>query len=43
MKTEQQYKSLTIKEFTKAAEIYESENAGISSVTATLPRIRSIR
>ena len=29
MKTEQQYKSLTIKEFTKAAEIYESENAGI--------------
>lgn len=29
MKTERQYKDLTIKEFTKAAEIYESGHAGI--------------
>lgn len=29
MKTEQQYKYLTVKEFTKAAEIYESGHAGI--------------
>ena len=29
MKTEQQYKDLTIKEFTKAADIYETEHAGI--------------
>ena len=29
MKTEQQYKDLTIREFTKAAEIYETGHAGI--------------
>ena len=29
MRTEQQYKDLTVKEFTKAAEIYESGHAGI--------------
>ena len=29
MKTEQQYKDLTIREFTKAAEVYESAHAGI--------------
>ena len=29
MKTPQQYKELTIKEFTKAADIYETDNAGI--------------
>jgi ubiquinone/menaquinone biosynthesis C-methylase UbiE len=29
MKTEQQYKDLTVKEFTKAAESYESGHAGI--------------
>ena len=29
MKTEQQYKELTVKEFTKAAGMYESEHAGI--------------
>ena len=29
MKTEKQYKELTIREFTKAAEMYESEHAGI--------------
>ena len=29
MKTEQQYKDLTIREFTKAAEVYESSHAGI--------------
>ena len=32
MKTEKQYKELTIKEFTKAAEIYESEHAGIYEI-----------
>ena len=29
MKSESQYKELTIKEFTKAAEIYDSGHAGI--------------
>ena len=29
MKTAQEYKDLTIKEFTKAADIYETDNAGI--------------
>ena len=29
MKTEKQYKDLTIREFTKAADIYESSHAGI--------------
>ena len=29
MKTEKQYKDLTIKEFTKAADVYESGHAGI--------------
>ena len=29
MKTEQQYKDLTIKEFTKAAQVYETDHAGI--------------
>jgi len=29
MKTDKQYKNLTIREFTKAAEIYETEHAGI--------------
>lgn len=29
MKTEKQYKDLTIKEFTKAADLYESKHAGI--------------
>ena len=29
MKTEKQYKDLTIKEFTKAAEVYETSHAGI--------------
>ena len=29
MKTEKEYKNLTIKEFTKAADIYESGHAGI--------------
>ena len=29
MKTEQQYKDLTVKEFTKAAQVYETDHAGI--------------
>ena len=29
MKTSQQYKNLTIREFTKVAEIYETDHAGI--------------
>ena len=29
MKTEKEYKELTIKEFTKAADVYESGHAGI--------------
>lgn len=29
MKTAEQYKKLTISEFTKAAEIYETDHAGI--------------
>ena len=29
MKTEQQYKDLTVKEFTKAAQVYETDYAGI--------------
>lgn len=28
MKTEQQYKDLTVKEFTKAAQVYETDHAG---------------
>ena len=32
MKTEQQYKALTVKEFTKAAEIYESGHAGLYEI-----------
>ena len=29
MRTEKEYKDLTVKEFTKAAEIYETDHAGI--------------
>jgi hypothetical protein len=29
MRTEEQYKELTIKEFTKAADVYESNHSGI--------------
>ena len=29
MRTEKEYKNLTVKEFTKAAEIYETDHAGI--------------
>ncbi len=29
MKTSEQYKTLTISEFTKAAEVYETDHAGI--------------
>ena len=32
MKTEQQYKDLTIREFTKAAEVYETGHAGIYEI-----------
>ena len=32
MKTEKQYKELTIKEFTKTADVYESEHAGIYEI-----------
>ena len=32
MKTDKQYKELTIKEFTKAADVYESEHAGIYEI-----------
>ncbi len=32
MKTEKQYKELTIKEFTKATDVYESEHAGIYEI-----------
>lgn len=32
MKTEKQYKDLTIKEFTKAASVYETSNAGIYEI-----------
>ena len=32
MKTAQQYKNLTISEFTKAAEVYETDHAGIYEI-----------
>ena len=32
MKTAEQYKKLTISEFTKAAEIYETDHAGIYEI-----------
>ena len=38
--TAKEYKDLSVKEFTKAAEIYESDNVGVSRLHCVARKIR---